>query len=197
MNGITKQSLPRVVRASLQQAGCSEADFPDLALRILMTRAIDLSSSSSEAVSGIAPKDVSQWLVMDPRKISGTRVSGNAMNPLGVTAAVLSAASAPVSIASCIAVIVALVAACSAKITRDQAALLVALKQLEDAQKIRSTKAVALKMSKLLQREVTASEVLDVVKQLQALNVPFTWGPSPHHVIQCHESTTLLRHVGA
>ncbi|HEL4234413.1 TPA: hypothetical protein UM516_004242 [Stenotrophomonas maltophilia] len=197
MNGITKQSLPRVVRASLQQAGCTEADFPDLALGILMTRAIELSPPSSEAFTGLLPKDVSQWLVVDPNKTSGTRVSGNAMNPLGVAAAVLSAASAHVNIASCVALVVALVAACSVKITKDQAALLVALKQLGDAQKIRSAEAVSLKMSKILQSEVTSSDVLDVVKQLQALNVLFTVGPSPHHVIQCHESTTLLGHVGA
>lgn len=197
MKEITKQTLPHVVHASLLGAGCDPAEFPDLAMRILVTRAIDVSETQSTMPSGISPKDVSQWLVLNPTKNSGTRISRNALNPLWVASAVVATAATATTVISCIVAVIAIVGACSAKITNDQAALLIALQHLKDAQQIPSAIAVALKMTTLLKRDVDALEVIHIVAQLKAINVPFTVGPVPHQVVQCHESTTFLENVGA
>lgn len=189
MNGIAKETLPFAVESALQQAGLNSGDFPGLALRLL-NGAIVLSPS--EANPKVAAPRGMEWLGVNPAKNTGTRVAGNAMNPLGVAAAVLSTASAEISLASCVAAVVALAAACSSILTKDQAALLVALTRLEGAQQIPSALAVATKMTNSLGRNVDAAEAVAVAAQLQAVGVPFTVGPLPHQVIQCHEAIAIL-----
>lgn len=162
MNGITKQSLPHAVQASLHQAGCSEADFPKLALRILMSRAIDLSEHSAPAASG----DFMQWIVVNPKTQGGARVARNAMNPIGVAAAILSVAPGAINLASCVSLLVFIGAACSAKITRSQAALLVALKHLERAQIICSASVVAAQVATILGEPKSSADVLRIIDDL-------------------------------
>jgi hypothetical protein len=196
MKSISKESLPIAVAESIKEVGCKPADFPDLALRLLMSRAIELPPA---APAGVAKGDMMQWLIVNPGKTSGTRVARNAMNPLNVAGAVLASASAAtdsVGVTSCIALVVAIAGACSATLTKDQAALLLALKRLENEQKIRSAVAVATRMSNSLGRPVSQTDALAVVAQLQGVGVPFEISPAPHHVIHCKEATTLLPYSG-
>ena len=191
MNGITKQSLPLAVQTSLRQAGCSNADFPDLALRILMSGAIDVSEQVTPAVS----ENYMQWIVVNQRTHGGTRVAINAMNPIGVAAAILSVALSTINLASCVSLLVFIGAACSAKITRSQAALLIALKHLERAQEICSASAVAAQVTTLLGRPTNSEDVLNIVHELRDVGVLFVVGPHPDQAIECQEATILLPHV--
>ncbi|MXV05905.1 hypothetical protein DYQ95_01895 [Xanthomonas sp. LMG 9002] len=90
------------------------------------------------------------------------------------------------------ALLLTLVAAFSAAINRDEAALLFALKQLEQEGRTRTPVAVAGKMTTLLERPISSADVLDVVNQLRAAGVPFQHEGDPSEEIVCKEVTVFL-----
>lgn len=193
VNGITKQSLPFAVNDAVKSAGCSSADFPDLALRILMSGAIDVTSSSPPVPAG---RNM-ELLLVNPASGAGIRVAKNAMNPFVLASALFSAAasvaSAPVT--SFVVLMVNIAAACSAKLTKDQAALILALKKLQDEQKIPSALAVAKQMVIFTGFPVSEEKALAVAEDLKNVGVPFTIGPGPHSVIQCREASVYFPHI--
>lgn len=192
MNEFTKQDLPRLVAAAIQEAGFDQRDFPSLTMHVLTSGAVDLRSASVGSYAGQPRRDVSEWIIVNSENAGGTRVSKNAINLIALAGAVITAASGTTSVASCVALLLTLVAAFSATINRDEAALIVALKQLEQEGRIRTPVAVAGRMTALLERPISSVDVLNIVNQLRAVGVPFQDEADFSGEIVCKEVTVFL-----
>ncbi|XQA71139.1 hypothetical protein ACM9XB_06525 [Xanthomonas sacchari] len=192
MNELTKQDLTRAVAAAIEEAGLDHRDFPGLTMHVLTSGAVDLRSDSVGGRAGYPPRDVVEWIIVNPANAGGTRVSKNAINLVALAGAVIAAASDSTSVTSYVSLLLALVAAFSATINRNEAALLVALKQLEQEGGTCTPVAVAGRMTTLLERTISSADVLDVVNQLRAAGVPFQDGVDANEEIVCKEVTVFL-----
>jgi hypothetical protein len=194
MEGYSKGQLPGVVARVVDEVGLSEADFPDLALRIVLSGAV------TPQAGGGGPNpipNISEWFLLNPGVSGGVRFSFNALNPLALVQAVLLSSSGSISIVFYISLILALFSAFGATITRDQAALFIALKQLEREGRARNVSAVAGRMTILLERQFSIKSVDEVVNQLRGIGVIFSADGSNGAEIVCEEESVFLLQQGA
>lgn len=193
MDGFSKHELPSVVARAVTGAGLDLRDFPDLALRILSGGAVTPRGSGEDSDS---IRSVSEWVLFNPRASGGIRISRNALNPIALVQALLLSSSASVSVSVCISALLALFAAFGAAITRDQAALLVALKRLEAEGRARTVVAVAGKMTILVGRPISTKATIEIVEELRRIGVQFRSNGDDGGEIVCEEKSVFLGSQG-
>jgi hypothetical protein len=193
MEGFSKHELPSVVARAVTGAGLDLMHFPDLALRIINGGAVTPRGSGEDSDS---IRSVSEWVLLNPGASGGIRVSRNALNPIALVQALLLSSSASVSVSVFISALLAIFAAFGAAITRDQAALLVALKRLEAEGRARTVVAVAGKMTILVDRPISTKATIEIVEELRRIGVQFRSNGDDGGEIVCEEKSVFLGSQG-
>lgn len=189
MKKITKYNLPDLIFHALSEAKLDHKDFPNLALSILQSSAIEL-----DTVASIAPPNYLEMVVVGLTSGQGTRTSGRHVNIFALAGVIISAATAKPEFPSLLGLLVALLGACTITLAPEQAAFFIASKELKESNIIPTAKAVASQIGMYLNdASYSIESTITVAKQLRQIGVEVSIGELPNQIVRYTESAVFFK----
>jgi hypothetical protein len=184
MDTLTKHSLPFFVDKALHEAGFDPSDFGDLALQMLMTCSIEFDDETPVEDLGF-----NSFIVLNGKSGTGSMTDGRHLNIYALASLVLGAATTfDAKAQSCLALLLALLGACTVSLSPEQAAFFLATRELEKSNTVPTAKALANAIGRHLgQPNFNVAFLLVIVSELQKLGAQITVGQPPNQVVRHKE----------
>jgi hypothetical protein len=188
MKKITKANLPSMVSQAFAEAKLDHRDFPNLALSILQSSAIELDARDSNA-----PADFMEMIVIGVGSRQGIRTSGRNVNLFALAGVIIAAAQIKSEVSSFVTLFVALLGACTINLSAEQAAFFLAADNLKESNTIPTGRVMANQMGMFLNdAKYSVERAVDVAKQLQQMGVQVNVGDMPNQIIRYSETAVFL-----
>lgn len=193
MTALTKHTLNSVVHNALLQTSLNPREFPDLALRILQSGAIELDRPEHDAK--ITNPRYAEFIVVGKASKQGIITSGKNVNVFSLATVLLTAAAAASqsTFLSLSTLLTTLLSACAVNLSPKQAAFFLASESLKNQGTIPTAQAIKKTMGEFLGNpEFSEDQMMSVIQELNELGVVISIGDSPNHIIRHNEAKVFL-----
>jgi hypothetical protein len=187
MKTITADGLLSFVKNALSSQGAQDSFSQRLTMQIMYKCAVWPIEHNAQEGQSI------EIAIISSRSKQAIRTSGSHVNVFALSSAILTATSAPLSTMSSVAVLLAVIGACTVSLTPEQAAFFIASENIKLSNRTPTAVAMCREIGQLIgDTTYDLQKLLLLINQLRTLHVPVTLGAEPNFIVRHSEWTIPL-----